>query len=226
MIAAPDLVRADQLYGRLLATAVNHVVGDGPPPPRARVRSSDGRTEQLPIERWLGPADAGDEAILEGVTGPVLDIGCGPGRHVTALRAAGVDALGVDLSPIAVRLTRERGGDAVPGSVFAEVPRAGCWRTALLLDGNIGIGGDPALLLRRVRELLAPDGTAVIELDPPGWRTERTRVRLEAPGLVSEWFPWARAGVDGIGVLAEAAGLAPTPVRCAGDRWYAHLRRR
>jgi SAM-dependent methyltransferase len=190
------------------------------------VRSADGRTEHLPIERWLGPADAGDAAILDGVTGPVLDIGCGPGRHVAALRAAGVDALGVDLSPIAVRLTRERGGDAMPGSVFAEVPRAGRWRTALLLDGNIGIGGDPALLLRRVRELLAPDGTAVIELDPPGRPTERTRVRLEAPGLISEWFPWARAGVDGIGVLAEAAGLAPAPARCAGDRWYAQLRRR
>ena len=96
------------------------------------------------------------------------------------------------------------------------------------LPGNaiVPAGGDPALLLRRVRELLAPDGTAVIELDPPGRPTERTRVRLEAPGLVSEWFPWARAGVDGIGVLAEAAGLCPAPARRAGDRWYAHLCRR
>jgi SAM-dependent methyltransferase len=202
------------------------VFGDGPPPPRARLRSEDGRAERLPIERWVEPADAGDAAILAGVAGPVLDIGCGPGRHVAALLASGVEALGVDLSPIAVRVTRERGGDAVPGSVFADVPRAGRWRTALLLDGNIGIGGDPASLLRRVRELLAPDGVAMVELDPPGVRTERTRVRLEAPGLVSEWFPWARAGVDGIGVLAEAAGLVPAPLRCAGSRWYAHLRRR
>lgn len=233
MIAAPALahsghpamLRAEQLYGRLLATAVEHVFGDGPPPPRARLRSEDGRAERVPIERWVEPADAGDAAILADVTGPVLDIGCGPGRHVAALLAAGVEALGVDLSPIAVQVTRERGGDAVPGSVFAEVPGAGRWSTALLLDGNIGIGGNPALLLRRVRELLAPGGVAVVELDPPGMRTERTRVRLEAPGLVSEWFPWARAGVDGIGVLAEAAGLLPAPVRRTADRWYAHLRR-
>jgi SAM-dependent methyltransferase len=234
MIAAPALdrpgqpakLRAEQLYGRLLATAVDHVFGDGPPPPRARLRSEDGHAERLPIERWVEPADAGDAAILADVQGPVLDIGCGPGRHVAALLASGVEALGVDLSPIAVRVTRERGGDAVPGSVFAHVPRAGGWRTALLLDGNIGIGGDPASLLRRVRELLAPGGVAVVELDPPGVRTERTRVRLEAPGLVSEWFPWARAGVDGFGVLAEAAGLVPAPLRQAGNRWYAHLRRR
>jgi SAM-dependent methyltransferase len=221
--SAPNRLRAEQLYGRLLATAVNHVFGDGPPPPQACARSEDGRARRLPIERWVEPVDAGDTAILGGLAGPVLDIGCGPGRHVTALRAAGVEALGVDLSPVAVWVTRGRGGDAIPGSVFAEVPGAGRWQAALLLDGNIGIGGDPGLLLRRVRELLAPGGTAVVELEPPGVATQRTRVRLEAPGVVTEWFPWARAGVDGIGALAEAAGLCPAPARRAGDRWYAHL---
>jgi SAM-dependent methyltransferase len=219
-------LRAEQLYGRLLATAVNHVFAGGPPPPTVCTRSEDGRTEPLSIERWVEPVDAGDTEILAGVTGPVLDIGCGPGRHVAALRGSGVAALGVDLSPIAVRVTRQRGGDAVPGSIFADVPGAGRWQTALLLDGNIGIGGDPALLLRRVRELLAPGGSAVVELDPPGVRTERIRVRLEAPGVISEWFPWARAGVDGIGVPAIAAGLDPAPPRRAGNRWYVHLRRR
>jgi SAM-dependent methyltransferase len=234
VIAPPQLRRgpsaptlpAEQLYGRLLATAVHHVFGDGPPPPHARMRSEDGGTEQLPIERWVEPVDAFDAEILAGLAGPVLDIGCGPGRHVAALRAAGVRALGVDLSPVAVRVTRGRGGNAVLGSIFAEVAGAGRWRTALLLDGNIGIGGDPVALLARTRELLAPGGTAVVELDPPGVRTERTRVRLEAPGAVSEWFPWARVGVDGIGRLAEAAGLGAQPVRRAGDRWHAHLRRR
>jgi SAM-dependent methyltransferase len=234
MIAAPALrrreqpsrLRAEQLYGRLLATAVNHVFGDGPAPPRAHMRSEDGRTERLPIERWVEPVDAGDTEILAGLAGPVLDIGCGPGRHVAALREAGTDALGVDLSPVAVRVTRGRGGDAIGGSIFAEVPGAGRWRTALLLDGNIGIGGDPGLLLARVRELLAPAGTVVVELDPRGSRTERTRVRLEAPGVISEWFPWARAGVDGIGALARAAGFVAGAPRQAGDRWYVHLRRR
>ena len=221
----PAQLRSQALYGRLLATAVEHVYRDGPPPPRARMRSENGHSERLPIERWVEPVDAGDTVILAGLDGPVLDIGCGPGRHVAALRADGIAALGVDLSPIAVWVTRERGGDAFPGSIFADVPGAGGFRTALLLDGNIGIGGDPALLLRRVRELLAPDGVAVVELDPPGTRTERTRVRLEAPGVVSEWFPWARAGVDGIGVLAEAAGLVPSAPKQAGDRWYTHLRR-
>jgi SAM-dependent methyltransferase len=224
-LAGARRLPADQLYGRLLATVVAHAFGEGPPPPRARVRSVDGTCAPLPLERWIAAADAVDTELLAGLTGPVLDIGCGPGRHVVALAAAGTESLGVDLSPVAVRLARVRGGEAIPGSVFADVPRAGCWRAALLLDGNIGIGGDPAQLLDRTRELLAPGGTAIVELDPPGAPTERTRVRLEAPGLVSEWFAWARVGADGIGPLAHAAGLEAAPPRSAGGRWFARLRR-
>jgi len=111
------------------------------------------------------------------------------------------------------------------GNIFEDVPRAGCWRTALLLDGNVGIGGAPVLLLRRTRELLAPGGAALVELDPPGARTYRTRVRLEAPGMVSEWFRWARVGVDGLGPLAARARLAPEPPFRAGGRWFVRLNR-
>jgi SAM-dependent methyltransferase len=223
--AGPETLPADQLYGRLLATVVEHVFAGGPEPPRARVRSWNGGCAPLPLERWVAAADAVDAAVLAGLRGPVLDIGCGPGRHVAALSAAGVDALGVDLSPIAVQVTRGRGGAAIGGSVFADVPRAGRWRGALLLDGNIGIGGDPAQLLRRVRDLLAPGGAALVELDPPGAPSERTRVRLEAPGLVSEWFAWARVGVDGVAVLARGAGLQADPAGQVGARWFARLRR-
>jgi hypothetical protein len=107
--------------------------------------------------------------------------------------------------------------------VFGEVPRAGTWRTALLLDGNIGIGGAPAALLRRARELLAPGGAVLLELDGPGAPSRRIRARLEAPGVVSEWFAWASVGVDGIGALAAEAGFAAAAPTCAGGRWFAEL---
>jgi SAM-dependent methyltransferase len=155
----------------------------------------------------------------------VLDVGCGPGRHLAALHAAGKPGLGVDLSPVAVRLARGRGVVALPGNVFAAVPWAGRWRTVLLLDGNIGIGGAPALLLRRTRELLAPAGSALVELDPPGAPTYRTRVRLEAWGTVSEWFRWARVGVDGIESLCGSAGLRAAGAVRVGGRWFARLQR-
>ena len=222
LVAAP--LPADLLYGRLLATAAQHVLGGGPPA-RARIRSADGTVEPLALDRWVGVADAVDVRALTQAQAPVLDIGCGPGRHLAALRAAGKLALGVDLSPVAVRLARRRGATAIPGDVFGAVPWVGRWRTALLLDGNVGIGGAPVALLRRTRELLAPGGAALVELDSPGRPTVRTRIRIESHGLVSEWFRWARVSVDGIEPLAARAGLSVEDLVCAGGRWLARLRR-
>ncbi len=52
--------------------------------------------------------------------------------------------------------------------MFAPLPGEGRWGTALLADGNIGIGGDPVALLRRLREVLDPRGRIVVELAAPG----------------------------------------------------------
>jgi SAM-dependent methyltransferase len=220
--AAP--LPADLLYGRLLASAAQHLLGAGPAP-TARLRLSDGRSEPLHVDRWVAPADAVDLQILAGVEAPVLDLGCGPGRHLAALRAVGKRGLGVDLSPVAVRLARGRGAEVINGSLWSQVPRAGTWRTILLLDGNIGIGGAPILLLRRSGELLAEGGAIVVEVDPPGAPTHRVRVRLEAPGVVSEWFRWARVGVDGIASVGRRAGFEATETRTLAGRTFVTLRR-
>jgi SAM-dependent methyltransferase len=211
LAAAP--LPADLLYGRLLASAVSG----------AAIRQSDGRVEPLEIDRWLADADAVDEEILAAVEAPVLDLGCGPGRHLAALRAAGKRGLGVDLSPVAVEIARGRGAEAINASLWSQIP--GRWRTVLLLDGNIGIGGAPTLLLRRAGQLLAAGGTILVEVDPPGSPTQRVRVRLEAPGVVSEWFRWARVGVDGIDAVARRAGFAVADVRALAGRTFVTLRR-
>jgi SAM-dependent methyltransferase len=210
---------AELLYGRLLASAV------GGEPVEARVRIADGRAQQLPLRRWLAPVDAADRAVLAHAAAPVLDIGCGPGRHLAALAAAGHEGLGLDLSPVAVRLARARGAEAILRSVFADVPRAGAWATALLLDGNIGIGGAPVALLARTRALVAPGGAVLVEVGPPDARTRRVRVRLETNGAISPWFGWATVGARGIAPVARAAGLEPRATIVAGRRWFARLER-
>jgi len=211
---------AELLYGRLLASAA--VGGE---PIEARIRIADGRLQRLPLRRWLAPVDAADRAVLVHAVAPVLDIGCGPGRHLAALAAAGHEGLGLDLSPVAVRLARARGAEAILRSVFADVPRAGTWGSALLLDGNIGIGGAPEALLARARELIAPGGVLLVETGPPSAPMRRVRVRLEAPGAISQWFGWATVGARAIAPLARAGGLAPRGTIAAGGRWFARLER-
>jgi len=214
---------ADALYGRLLASAAQHLDGSGPAP-RARIRAADGALEPLPLDRWLAPADATDDAILADLEAPVLDMGCGPGRHLARLRELGKHGLGVDLSPVAVAFARERGATAISGSLWDEVP--GTYRSILLLDGNIGIGGAPILLLKRAAELLTPDGAIVVETDAVGVPTRRIKVRIEAPGMVSEWFRWARVGADDAALIAERAGLSVTDRRELSGRTFVTLRRR
>ncbi len=189
------------------------------------LRLSDGTVVPLAVARWLGPADETDERLLSAIAGPVLDVGCGPGRHLHALAKRGVFALGVDLSPVAVELARDRGGTAIVGSIFDHVPGAGTWRTALLLDGNIGIGGAPERLLTRIRSLLGPAGEVIVELDPPGTGTESLLARIETRAEVSASFRWARVAFGDIEAIAAAAGYALLDCAHHGTRWFARLGR-
>lgn len=184
-------------------------------------RFADGTVQRALVKRWTAAADEVDERALDGLDGPVLDIGCGPGRHLAALTRRGIFALGVDLSPVAVGLARGAGGRAIVGSVFDEVPRSGRWGSALLLDGNIGIGGRPERLLRRARDLLVPGGRILIELAPPSRSTSRTRVRLETPDATSQWFDWAEVSATDADRLLGDAGLALAALWEDRGRWFA-----
>lgn len=189
-------------------------------------RRPDGSATPLPLDRWLGPLTAADAEVLDRARAPVLDIGCGPGRHVRALARRGVMALGIDVSQIAVAHARRGGAAAIEGSVFDRVPGAGHWGSALLLDGNVGIGGDPVRLLRRLAALVEAEGTILAELEPPGTPTCRDRLRLEHSDATSDWFDWAWVGADGIATVAADAGLAVTERWERSGRWFAALAER
>jgi SAM-dependent methyltransferase len=188
------------------------------------LRTEDRARRQLALDQWLGALQPADAEVLKRALGPVLDVGCGPGRHVLALARRGVLAVGVDITPAAVRYARTRGAAVMLGSVFAPIPGAGRWRTALLLDGNIGIGGRSVELLARLHDLLRPDGTILCELDPPGWPTRSELVALEDhEGTRSAWFPWARVGVDGIERVGGQAGLCVEEMWDWDGRWFVTL---
>lgn len=173
--------------------------------------------------RWLGRAASEDERLLDRALGPVLDIGCGPGRHLLALARRGVDCLGIDVTPSAVRLARSRGANVVEGSIFGPVPGAGTWLTALLLDGNIGIGGDPVALLGRVASVLRPDGRILVELGAPGTSGAAEQARVEHDASTGPWFGWTAVGASCIGDITARAGLGLAGSWSTRDRWFAQI---
>jgi len=178
------------------------------------MRTTDGRGLPLQIHRWCGRPDAADEELLQRSHGPVLDVGCGPGRLTIALTERGVQALGVDISRAAIDLVRQAGAPALHRSVFDPLPGLGRWATVLLADGNIGIGGLPARLLRRCAQLLAPGGRILIEAEP-GDVDERVTAWLEHPdGRRGPVFPWAHLGTAAVLHAAAAANLRVV------DQWH------
>ena len=104
---------------------------------------------------WRSPTRS-TSGRCSALRGPVLDVGCGPGRHLHALARRGVFGLGVDLSPVGGRAgarrrraarSSARSSTSCPGPVTgaarccwtatsgsAAIPRgccdgsAGCWR--------------------------------------------------------------------------------------------------
>lgn len=177
----------------------------------------------LPMHRWLRDADGSDEAILGLCLGPTVDIGCGPGRMAQALAMTGRPVLGIDIVPEAIRLSLGRGVSALVRDVFGPVPGEGRWGTALLADGNIGIGGDPVALLERARQLVAPSGRVVVEVAAPGTGVRTRHVRLRTAEGTSEPFPWTLVGADAIGAVARVAGLLVASVHRVGGRRAAVL---
>lgn len=192
---------------------------------QVHLRREDGGVGRLPAARWCEPLDEVDRSVVDRLDGATLDIGCGPGRFVTGVAAQGVPCLGIDISPAAISMTLQRGGAAVQRDVFGDVPCAGRWRWALLLDGNIGIGGSPVKLLARASELITASGRLLVEVEPPGGLSGSQRVRLETGVRVGQWFPWAWVALDGLAAVALEAGLRVDSTWSEGGRWFGELAR-
>lgn len=82
------------------------------------------------VRNWCGDASATERSLLQSLRGPVLDIGCRPGRLLAAAGPLGLAALGIDTSAQAVRLAgaarcpRPRTVNFRPGT--ADPPLAVC----------------------------------------------------------------------------------------------------
>lgn len=113
------------------------------------------------------------ECLLRG--GRALELGCGTGRILLELLAAGVDAIGVDRSlPMLRRLRRDaaaRGIDArVAQMDLRQLALAGDFRTILAPYSLITYITEPAAaaaVLAHLRELLCRDGRIVVDAFVP-----------------------------------------------------------
>lgn len=221
--AASDQTDADQADADQAAGTASATFGSGGSEPYAAALREDhsnvlflhetrrgelAGSATMDVARWNSDADDTDLGLLRSVTGPVLDIGCGPGRMVRAAMDLGFTVLGLDVSPTAIEIATEAGLSVLERSVFDPLPAEGRWQTALLVDGNIGIGGDIRAMLARCLELLAPHGEIVVELnDDPDWERTYTGRLVDPQGRQSASFPWAEVGLNRLAAHTLDIGL-------------------
>lgn len=178
----------------------------------------------MDVTRWTGAADAVDRLVLSRCEPPVLDLGSGPGRLVQALTDSGRPALGVDISAAAVALSLSRGAPALRARIEDPLPAEGRWGTVLLIDGNVGIGGDVAALLTRCRDLVSPGGLIICEVDPSREGHDRADLVLHDHSSRSTALAWSRIGAAALATLAARLDLWVSEEWSAGGRTFLALR--
>jgi SAM-dependent methyltransferase len=88
-----------------------------------------------------------ERADIDALSGPVLDLGCGAGRHALALQDRGVEVLATDVSPGAVQAASERGvTHAVQMDMFDLRLPDDAYRSVLALGTQVTVAGSLARL--------------------------------------------------------------------------------
>jgi len=109
---------------------------------------------------------------MEFVKGRVLDIGCGAGRHSLYLQRKGFDVLGIDISPLAIKVCKLRGLKKAKVMSIDDIGKfaADSFDTILMLGNNFGLFGSPGKakkLLKKLYEITSLEALIIAESRDP-----------------------------------------------------------
>jgi SAM-dependent methyltransferase len=160
--------------------------------------------------------------------GRVLDIGCGAGRHSLHLQRKGLDVTGIDLSPLAVKVCKQRGLKQAYVLPIARIhPRLGEFDTILMMGNNFGLfeSFDRARrLLRRFHKMSAPNARIIAESRDPyetkdphhlayhalnrrrGRMPGQLRIRVRYKKYASPWFDYLLASKEEMKKILSGIG--------------------
>jgi SAM-dependent methyltransferase len=164
------------------------------------------------------------------VHGRVLDIGCGAGRHSLYLQDKGLDVVGIDASPLAIKLCRERGLRDARVMSIAQVNRSlGQFDTILMLGNNFGLFESPdraKQLLKRLYGLTSRRGRIIAETRDPystdvpehleyhqmnkarGRMAGQVRMRIRYKKFATPWFDYLLVSKQEMNDILDGTGWA------------------
>ena len=216
------------------------------------IRRDDGYFEK---ERYLdivfSEYDKWDELerrALEHVKGRVLDVGCGAGRHSLWLQEKGFEVVAVDVSPLAVEVTRLRGVRdcrVMDATNLSFSPNS--FDTILLMGNNFGVAGsvegtkrmfekfcqitsEDAIVIATSRDPAATDNPEHLKYHELNRKRGRSigqvTIRFECKGEVGDWFDLLLVSPDEMEEICKPAGWSLAQIfRDKNDMYAAILRK-
>ena len=135
---------------------------------RLRVFFSQFDEDEIPVAtlfRSYNEMPPIEQTALRLSTGKILDVGAGSGCHTLALREMGKDATAIDISPLSVKVMKERGLNAMPVNLFDPL-FCESFDTILMLMNGSGIIGKLEHLgdfFQRMKLLLRHGGCVLMD---------------------------------------------------------------
>ncbi len=112
-----------------------------------------------------------EREAMEIVKGRILDIGCGAGRHALYLQEKGLDVLGIDVSPLAIKVCKLRGLTQAREMSITQLSRKlGTFDTLLMMGNNFGLFGSfkrAKWLLRRFCGMTSDQARIIAQSSDP-----------------------------------------------------------
>ncbi len=162
------------------------------------------------------------------VPGRVLDLGCGAGRAELYLQSQGIEVVGIDNSPLAIEVCRQRGvKDARLIPVTKIGPDLGRFSNILMLGNNWGLMGSfkrARWFLHKFSRMTTPEARIIAvsndiyQTDEPvhlayqAWNRERgrmsgqIRMRLLCHFSRSPWFDYLMVSQEEMRAIAAGTG--------------------
>ena len=192
------------------------------------VHSSMFEDDEIPVETLFRSFDEMpmlEKIALKAASGRVLDVGAGSGCHSLALAHMGKEVVAIDISPLSVEVTKERGVDARTINLYDEDFKEK-FDTVLMLMNGTGIIGNfdnmPAFFTR-MKQLLNPGGSIILDSSDLRYLFEEEDgslmidlsddyyglldYQMEYDGVLGEPFDWLYVDFNTLAYYAEENGF-------------------
>jgi len=174
----------------------------------------------------------------------VLDVGCGAGRVALYLQSRGLDVIGIDNSPLAVKVCRERGVKHAKLMPLTQISqKLGVFDTVVMFGNNFGLFENftrARWLLRKLHGMTSPKARILASTLDPYQTTEpshlayhrrnrtrgrtggQARIRIRYKDYATPWFDyWLVSKKELAAILKGTGWRAARFFDTAGGRYIA-----